>query len=51
MDEKQILSSNRHQINIESLINACSIKLKEDPYHRKALIIRSNSYMKKGQYG
>ena len=27
-EEKQTLSSNRHQINIESLINACTNKLK-----------------------
>lgn len=42
--------SYRHQINIENLINICTLKLKKNPAHKKALFIRSSSYMKKGRY-
>ena len=40
----------RNQINIDNLINICSLKLKSTPNHKKALFIRASSYMKKGQY-
>lgn len=40
----------RNQINIENLINICTLKLKANPNHKKALFIRASSYMKKKQY-
>jgi tetratricopeptide (TPR) repeat protein len=42
--------SYRHQINIDNLINICTLKLKKNSAHKKALFIRSSSYMKKGKY-
>ena len=40
----------RNQINIDNLINMCTLKLKANPKHKKALFIRASSYMKKSQY-
>lgn len=40
----------RNQINIDNLISICSLKLKSNPNHKKALFIRASSYMKKKQY-
>lgn len=40
----------RNQIKIDNLISICSIKLKKNPSHKKALFIRASSYMKKSQY-
>ena len=40
----------RNQINIDNLINICTLKLKSNPTHKKALFIRASSYMKKNQY-
>ena len=40
----------RNQINIDNLISICSLKLKTNPNHKKALFIRASSYMKKGQF-
>ncbi len=40
----------RNQINIDNLINICTLKLKSNPNHKKALFIRASSYMKKKQY-
>ena len=40
----------RNQINIDNLINMCTLKLKTNSKHKKALFIRASSYMKKSQY-
>lgn len=40
----------RNQINIDNLISICTLKLKSNPVHKKALFIRASSYMKKTQY-
>lgn len=40
----------RNQINIDNLISMCTLKLKTNPKHKKALFIRASSYMKKAQY-
>ena len=40
----------RNQINIDNLINICSLKLKENPNHKKALFIRASFFMKKKMY-
>jgi tetratricopeptide (TPR) repeat protein len=37
-------------VNLDNLINICSIKLKNDPTNKKALYIRSSTYLKKGFY-
>ena len=36
-------------MDYESLIEMCSRKLDEDPYHKKALLLRASSYVKKGE--
>lgn len=40
----------RNKINIDNLINICTLKLEANPRHKKALFIRASSYMKKKQY-
>lgn len=40
----------RNQINIDNLISICTMKLKTQANHKKALFIRASSYMKKKQY-
>lgn len=39
-----------HKININHLIEICSLKLSSNPKHKKALYIRASSYMKKKMY-
>ena len=38
----------RQALDVDNLISVCSKKLLEDPTHKKALFIRSSSYLKKG---
>ena len=40
----------RHPINLDNLINICTMRLKNNPNHKKALFIRASSYMKKEKY-
>ncbi len=40
----------RNMINIDNLINICTQRLKKNAAHKKALFIRSSSYLKKGKY-
>lgn len=37
-------------INIDNLISICTLRLKKNAAHKKALFIRSSSYLKKGKY-
>lgn len=40
----------RNMINIDNLISICTLRLKKNSAHKKALFIRSSSYLKKGKY-
>ena len=40
----------RNMINIDNLISICTLRLKKNAAHKKALFIRSSSYLKKGKY-
>ncbi len=44
-------SSYRSQSNmdIQSLIDMCTKKLEQDPTHKKALLLRASSYIKKSE--
>ncbi len=42
--------SKTQQTDIQNLINICSQKLDKDPSHKKALIIRASSYIKKNEF-
>ena len=37
----------RQTLDVDNLIQVCSKKLQEDPYHKKALFIRASSLLKK----
>jgi hypothetical protein len=39
-----------HKINIDHLIQICTLKLENNSKHKKALYIRASSYMKKKMY-
>ncbi len=43
--------NSKSQVNIEiqSLIEMCSRKLEQDPSHKKALLLRASSYIKKSE--
>ena len=36
-------------MDYQSLIDMCSKKLEQDPYHKKALLLRASSLIKKGE--
>jgi hypothetical protein len=36
-------------MDIQSLIEMCTKKLEQDPSHKKALLLRASSYIKKGE--
>lgn len=42
---------NKSQSNseIQSLIDMCTKKLEQDPFHKKALLLRASSYIKKNE--
>ena len=44
-------ASSKPQTNIElqSLIDMCTKKLEQDPNHKKALLLRASSYIKKNE--
>lgn len=37
------------QMDIQSLIDMCSYKLEKEPNHKKALLLRASSYIKKNE--
>jgi hypothetical protein len=37
-------------MDIQSLIDMCTIKLEKEPFHKKALLLRASSYIKKNEY-
>ena len=37
-------------LDVDNLISVCTKKLQEDPAHKKALFIRSSSFLKKGRF-
>jgi hypothetical protein len=39
----------QYQMDIQSLIDMCSIKLDKEPNHKKALLLRASSYIKKNE--
>jgi hypothetical protein len=38
-----------HQMDIQSLIDMCTYKLEKEPNHKKALLLRASSYIKKNE--
>jgi hypothetical protein len=40
---------NQSNMDIQSLIDMCSKKLEQDPNHKKALLLRASSYIKKNE--
>ncbi len=37
------------QMDIQSLIDMCTYKLEKEPNHKKALLLRASSYIKKNE--
>jgi hypothetical protein len=42
-------TKNQSNMDIQSLIDMCSKKLEQEPNHKKALLLRASSYIKKGE--